>query len=386
MDNHIMQMQFFDSFKGDFVSVRTVIEDYKLFFDKKLDPRCLLELFFKEKLSLFTYISHINDKLFFTEKDIEAKNFSEYHISFHTVNLDGNKKVIYPSTNCTYSKIDLKNKGKEYTFDELNIKGYIKYNQDTYEILNGTPCNTTILSKILFKNFFKINFRHAPLERVDIDKEINNNFEYISILSKHLGFFEIQYDLSENKVLRHHYEGDEYYISHLWISAENETDLKISFLDDIYILKTDLDYLFNDCQNLDIYNERKFKNSTKNTSESSMNYIYIYEQDKDDKIAELEAEIEALKSKRTPVNDSKEREIKTYKNLLLGMILALDIKENARKYRYWGKKGLNFSGLASEIIRQLEIHLEEHDEIRNKSTYERKLKEVVSLLQEYTTK
>lgn len=384
-----MWIKVFDSFESDFIPVREVMEIYKLFSDKTLDPRCLLELFFKEKLSLFTYILHVNNRLFFTEKDIEAKNLSESYIRFHTVNLDGDKEVIYPSTNFTNSKINLENKGQKYAFDELNIKGIVKYNQDIDEVLDNTPCNRTVLKEIIFANFFEINFRSNVLRKEDIDEEINNNCEYISILSEYLGLFTIQYDLSENKILRHPYKEDdeEYYISDLWIKAESETDFKISFLDDVYILKTDLDYLFNECPNLDRY---QAKNIEKEEEESNIKMMIensaALDQAKDAKIAQLEAELQALKNTRKTGNDSKEREVKTYKTLLLGVLLAMDIKENARKYRYWGKKGVNFSGFASEVIRQLETHTEEHEEIRNKTTYERKLKEVIALLQEYNSK
>lgn len=152
-------------------------------------------------------------------------------------------------------------------------------------------------------------------------------------------------------------------ISEIKIELHDNNYLELNLLDDIYIIRgsiEDIFRLYNYYDKLLAY-YRKKENNQNNENELIENIFYINAENK-------------------KINDAKDRIIKTQETLIQGLILALDKRD--KKFKYWGRRGINYHGLSKSIIQYLEENTEDHDSIRNVSTYSRTLKKIAKELEE----
>ncbi|MFZ7203051.1 hypothetical protein ACLSZC_07715, partial [Avibacterium avium] len=141
----------------------------------------------------------------------------------------------------------------------------------------------------------------------------------------------------------------------LCIDSSLNYEFTLNILDDVYILKRDLEDIIE-------------------------NYHFMIENNK-----LFTIEKKTKENKEAPItkaqNDAKDRIIETQKTALLGVILAMDKAHNGNKGRYWKAHGLNMAYITKEMQKALEL---EGIEPRSQKTYQQKIREAIALLNDKT--
>lgn len=347
-----------------FLSIREVMNIYQKKNNEELNIIDLLHLSFENKIYLYCYLSFENSKLTFTKKEINP-----IPIEMLDIKLKHCKKDILflyensPEFEERYSYeniIDSKTPDIEDFYLQVPYLE-AKINNEIIRSKQHLPNKIIELSEIKqLKSYFLINNNYKNIKYID-DKDYlllscgDNNFNII------IENFPKKIIHQDKQALRINNNKIDYFGSVLSISiVKNKRDLFVNFLDDIYIQKEHLEDVFR------VYEFRKD--------------ILDFDIEKD-----INSTIEHDKTVHTPSNDAKDRLIKTYKTLILGLILVMDKKENKRRYKYWGRRGINFNGLSNAIVDELQyfnVQFLEDLDTRNPSTYSRKMQEVIALLEE----
>ncbi|TCJ97959.1 hypothetical protein EV694_1556 [Volucribacter psittacicida] len=339
-----------------FLSIKDLISLYKKEKNGEINIKDILVLFINKKINLYTYIIYEKNKLFFTKNkiynipkylaDIKLK-YRYFEGGLYTYNFFDN----YEESDLEVSQVDC------LEDNSFNIKADVHYTSKL-KLKDKCELHYRLNNIKSFEGYFRVN----PPILEDVDYYLNNIFPlFLSnvrnnefpIINKYKNQFRLEYiylmGFSSREMLEENLEAS----IDIIIETNYNKNIFTDIMNNIYINKEDIDYIFA------IYQHR----------EAICDFSILTE---DNNVI--------IDNNSTSLNDAKDRIIKTQETLIQGLILALDKRD--KKFKYWGRRGINYHGLSKSIIQYLEENTEDHDSIRNVSTYSRTLKKIAKELEE----